>query len=136
MPLQKPRKRPFGIIVIIVLQLLSAMIAALDMYLEYTGTIDFLFVQSIRIGGIPTFNMVAIILGLVTSFGLWQLKRWAWFLIMIQLGVSMAGGLWLYKQGTPFYTNMIVDVITVFYLNQREVQYAFERKHRSHEMAL
>ena len=136
MPPQKSRKRPFGIIVIIVLQLLSVAVAAAGLYVEYTGTIDFIFTKNVHFGGITTYNLATIVVGLVISFGLWQLKRWAWFLIMIQLGVSMAGGLWLYKQGTPIYSNMIVDVITVFYLNQREVQQAFERKLSSQEMVL
>ena len=136
MPSQKIRKRPFGVIAIIALQLISVAGATLDMYLAYTGATDVLFAQTVQTGGIPTFNVVAIILGLVISFGLWQLKRWAWFLVMIQLGLSMAGGLWLYTQGTPYYYDMIVDVIAVFYLNQRDVQQAFEQQEKSQETAV
>ena len=132
----KTRKRPFGVIVIIVLQLVSVAGAALDIYLTYNGITDAIFTQTVHTGGIPTFNLVAIVLGLVISFGLWQLKRWAWFLVMVQLGISMAGGLWLYTQGNPYYSNMVIDVIAVFYLNQREVQQAFEREHNPQGVAL
>lgn len=136
MPSKKIGKRPFGIIAIIVLQLISVAGAALDMYFGYKGTTDVFFTQTVHTGGIPTFNLVAIILGLVIAFGLWQLKRWAWFLVMIQLGLSMAGGLWLYAQGNPYYYDMIVDVIAVFYLNQRDVQQAFEKQEKAQETAI
>lgn len=136
MPPQKTRKRPFGLIAIIILQLISVLSAATGMYLENNGTIDVIWVQTVHTGGIPTFNIVAIILGLVISIGLWQLKRWAWFLVMVQLGLSMAGGLWFYTQGTPEYFNMIVDVIAVFYLNQRDVQKAFEQREKLRETAI
>ena len=133
---QKTQKRPFGIVVIIVLQLISVVGAALDMYVAFTGNTDFLFTQTAHTGGIPTYNVVAIVVGLVISVGLWQLKRWAWFLIMIQLGLSMAGGLWFYTQGNPYYYDMIVDVIAVFYLNQRDVQKAFEQREKLRETAI
>lgn len=136
MPPQKTRKRPFGLIAIIILQLISVLVAAIGMYLANDGTIDVIWVKTIHTGGIPTFNIVAIIMGLVISFGLWQLKRWAWFLVMVQLGLSMAGGLWFYTQGTPQYFDMIVDVIAVFYLNQRDVQKAFEQQEKPYETTL
>ena len=133
---RKIHKRPFGLVAIIILQLISVLTAALGMYLANDGTIDVIWVQTVHTGGIPTFNVVAIILGLVISYGLWQLKRWAWFLVMVQLGLSMAGGLWFYTQGSPDYYDMIIDVIAVFYLNQRDVQKAFEQQEKLYEAIL
>jgi uncharacterized membrane protein (DUF2068 family) len=57
--------------------------------------------------------------------GLWRMQRFAWVLIMIQVGLSMAFDLWGYFHGYPSYASMLIDVIIVFYLNQREVQRAF-----------
>jgi len=44
---------------------------------------------------------------------------------MIELGLSMAFGLFVYFQGEPLYVYMWLNTIMVFYLNQREVQHAF-----------
>jgi len=57
--------------------------------------------------------------------GLWQLRRWAWVLIMVQVGLSMLSDLYGYFYGDYSFLSMIIDVIIVFYLNQREVQRAF-----------
>jgi hypothetical protein len=40
----------------------------------------------------------------------------------------LAAGLWKYMHATPDYLDMLINVITVFYLNQGEVQAAFERR--------
>ncbi len=57
--------------------------------------------------------------------GLWHMQRWAWVLIMIQAGLGMASDLWGYFHGYPSYISILINVIIVFYLNQREVQRAF-----------
>ncbi|HSD57266.1 MAG TPA: DUF2127 domain-containing protein [Methanotrichaceae archaeon] len=57
--------------------------------------------------------------------GLWRMQRFAWVLIMIQTGLFMISDLWGYFHGYPSYISMLIDVIIVFYLNQREVQRAF-----------
>jgi len=80
-------------------------------------------------------GLAIILVELVIAFGLWHLNRSAWVLIMIQRGVSMAVNLWLYANGEPLYLDMLLSVIIVFYLNQREVQQAFERRPRLQETA-
>ncbi len=62
--------------------------------------------------------------------GLWRTARWAWVLIMVQVGLGMASDLWGYFHGYPSYTSMLINVIIVFYLNQSEVQRAFSGKSR------
>jgi uncharacterized membrane protein (DUF2068 family) len=80
--------------------------------------------------------VIALALGLVVAWhlaiiiGLWLLKRWAWFLVMMQLGLSMALCLWAYFQGVHLYVYMWLNTIMVFYLNQREVQYVFGQKRK------
>ncbi len=60
--------------------------------------------------------------------GLWQLRRWAWVLIMVQVGLSMLSDLYGYFYGDYSMLSMLINVIIVFYLNQREVQRAFSGK--------
>lgn len=87
---------------------------------------------STRVNGThPAFIIVlTVVLGILAwhvaiIIGLWLLKRWAWFLVMMQLGLSLALCLWAYFQGVPLYVYMWLNTILVFYLNQREVQYVF-----------
>ena len=68
---------------------------------------------------------VILIYAVTAAWGLWTLKRWAWFLLMIQIGFDMTFGLWSYFQGEPTYFRMLTNVIYVLYLNMRDVQQAF-----------
>jgi uncharacterized membrane protein (DUF2068 family) len=132
------RKRPFGvsvIILILILYILALMlIFAVSIGIETklgNSAIDRLDLEDSSIltalliyGLLPAF----IILEMVIAVGLWKLQRWAWVLLMVQVGVSMVGDLWSYFQGNPSYFTMLLDIIFVFYLNQREVQGIFEYK--------
>jgi hypothetical protein len=125
MATQSTGKRPFGVTVIIVLQLITVLELVADILAVQAGQPS-LFLQEIRdpqlVLGV---ELVTTLVLLAISLGLWRLQRWAWFLIMIQLGVSMASNLWRYANGVPLHLNMLLNVIMVFYLNQREVQHAF-----------
>ena len=122
------RKRPFGVIIITILQVVSVIAqATLVIVLQtgYTSPVLESFASSQPLIG---FEIPGIIFQVVITVGFWWLKRWAWFLFMIQLGISMAFDLGLYAYGNPDYLGMLRDVIMVFYLNQREVQQVFEHK--------
>ena len=121
------RKRPFGVIVLVVLELLLVVSQVLGVawFLSQMGgllqlgqtTSSFLFGTA----------LIGILITLIVTAGLWFLKRWAWFLVMLQLGVQMLIFLRLYYAGQPQYVQMVLSVFTVFYLNEREVQRAFEQ---------
>ena len=67
----------------------------------------------------------------VCAVGLWQRRRWAWFLTMLQLGVFMLSDLYSYFTNSPPETyawSMLLNIFMVFYLNQREVQAIFLSK--------
>jgi len=128
------RKRPFGVIVLVVLQLLLVVSQVLGWAWS-----------PIQMGGLLRFGqmtsaflfcsaLIGILITLVVAAGLWFLKRWAWFLVMLQLGVRMLVLLRLYYSGQPQYVEMLLSVLTVFYLNQREVQRAFERSPEAEEV--
>ncbi len=69
--------------------------------------------------------LAIILIDALIIIGLWRMQRFAWVLIMIQAGLGMASDLWGYFHGYPAYTSMLINVIIVFYLNQREVQRVF-----------
>ncbi len=124
------QKRPFGVTAIIVLQLISLASIIGDVAgfpvsqlpsllpIQWKDNTNYVFAMGIAIA----------VLQIAIIIGLWGLQRWAWFLIMIQLGVSMAIGLVSYFNGLQLYSYMLLNVIMVFYLNQRDVQIAFGHK--------
>jgi hypothetical protein len=129
------RKRPFGVTAVVVLQAVSVLALAVDIHRAQAGQPIFFLpgVEDPRL--VLPVDLAIILVELVIAFGLWRLKRWAWVLIMIRRGVGMALNLWLYANGEPLYLDMLLSVIVVFYLNQREVQQAFERRPRLQETA-
>jgi uncharacterized membrane protein (DUF2068 family) len=72
--------------------------------------------------------VVEIVMSVLIIYGLWGMHRWAWYIVMLSLGVSMSADLYSYFFDQPNYWTMLFSVMTVFYLNQREVQQAFARK--------
>lgn len=118
-----PVKRlPFGVIVIIVLQIASLLVF---------GSVPALTLltapaESDRLYYLVRFALS--LLGVPAVFGLLRRRRWAWALVMIQMGAVMALDLTAYFAGEPRYRSMLMSVIIVFYLNQSEVQDTFGRR--------
>ena len=137
---QRPtRKRPFGVIAIIVLKIVTALSLIVNIIvLTFNDSVgqflnrwandevtNILNSGNLAIMIALAFILTVLVWHLVLIIGLWLLKRWAWFLVMIELGLSMAFGLFAYFQGEPLYVYMWLNTIMVFYLNQSEVQHAF-----------
>ncbi|MCB0170609.1 MAG: hypothetical protein KDJ97_08660 [Anaerolineae bacterium] len=129
-------KRPFGVTAIVILQLItiSFVIIYILVLLIATGLLDIPLPEGVKAPSLPAgsdpygqlISLTVILIYTVTvAVGLWRLKRWAWFLLMIQLGFDMVLGLWSYFYGEPAYFRMLTDVIYVLYLNMHEVQQAF-----------
>ena len=134
-----PPRRPFGLYAIIVIQLLLALLsivllalAGLAIIMAYTATeagvtladLDMSISDLVTLALIPVVNLIC-------AVGLWRRQRWAWFLTMLQLGVFMLSDLYSYFTGDPpasYAWSMLLNVVMVFYLNQREVQALFMRK--------
>jgi hypothetical protein len=128
---QGTRRRPFGVKVVIVLQIISifglllALIALwvgpevqLDIWTNYGPGLEV---------PVSVVGVTVVVLQLVILFGMIRLRRWAWYLVIVLAGVSLAVNLWRYFAGLPDYLSMVTNVLTVLYLNQREVQQAFEQ---------
>ena len=124
----KKRERPFGIIVITTLQVISIIGQVIVLIILQTGDPYAILEGIVSSQQLLVFEILSIILQTVITLGFWSLKRWAWLLFMIQLGINMAFDLGLYFYGEPYYLGMLRDIIMVFYLNRREVQQVFERK--------
>lgn len=74
-------------------------------------------------------------IGVTIALGLALGRRWAWGLAALWMAVSLALALVAYLSGTPLYPLMVVSVLTVFYLNQRDVQIAYGVGTRTRERA-
>lgn len=120
------RKRPFGLIAIIVLQLLQAIAWGVFLYMltlpEFASLEELIDISASSY----TIQIGSMLLLIVALPGLWFLKRWGWILLMIQMGISLSMGIWQFIEGWPNYISMSLNVAVVFYLNQGEVQQLFE----------
>jgi hypothetical protein len=134
-PKPRTRKRPFGVSVIILILILYTLLISLVFASSMGYQMD---VGDSAVSELDIKNellSVLLIYGLLPAFiifeiaiavGLWKLQRWAWVLLMVQVGLSMVSDLRGYFHGNPSYFTMLLDIVFVFYLNQREVQGVFE----------
>ena len=138
--MKERRKRPFGLNAIIVMQVLTvlfagALLALLGVAVYLAATESALadeMAQSIQIcfDNLPAL-LFTFVINLLCAVGLWRRQRWAWYLTMLQVGVFMLEDLHAWFTGAEpveYVWSMLINVIMVFYLNQREVQAVFQRK--------
>lgn len=125
--LNEKRKRPFGLLAIIILQLIQALTWGALIYGLNTPQFAETTAELLTISTAYYLQMGSTLLFIVALPGLWFFKRWGWILLMIQLGVSLSAGLWQFAEGAPNYIAMILNVTIVFYLNQRDVQQLFAK---------
>ena len=125
-PVPEERRRPFGIAVIAVLQILTAAWVA-------SGLLGFRYLDPQSLAGqIATQNdtIDAIFIGLtaalvVASVLLWLGYRWGWLLSMLLTGFQLAFMLISIWQGGSDWIRLLLLTITALYLNQRAVLAAF-----------
>ena len=138
----KSRRRPFGLLAIIVIQILTMLASGILLLL--LGVAFVFSTRMIVLDGVdpaafhwnltPADILTAVLTFIVNGIcavGLWQRQRWAWFLTMLQLGVFMISDLYSYFTNSPPETyawTMLLNVFMVFYLNQRDVQAIFLTK--------
>lgn len=129
------RRRPFGVVALIALNVAVALLALLALAAAVaavaTGNVASLADDYRLAGPLGPLLLIAelaatLILNLAAVIGLWQLRRWAWTLTILLVGLSMFGNLRGYYFGDPDYLDMALDVMIVFYLNLRETRAAFE----------
>lgn len=140
-------RRPFGLVAIIVIQLLTVLVSG---FLLALLVFSFLLAEgTIQLEGAdPTsftrqlspvdFTPLALtfVVNAVCAVGMWWRQRWAWFLTMMQLGFFMASDLYGYFNGSPpatYVWSMLLNVFMVFYLNQRDVQVIFQNNNEERQ---
>ncbi len=125
-------KRPFGVSIIVILLIANAMLMAAIVYLSLTPeNIDLAKqIQNITHNHeLSIVLMLNIFVQMIIVAGLWRLQRWAWLLLMLYIGLSLISDMWAYYHLQDLRAiSMIIDVIIVFYINQREVKKAFSGK--------
>ena len=126
----KNPRRPFGLYFIIGLQLTLAILLSLALLGETTIS-AYLRVMIQH----PIFNSwigwVLVGFLVLAVLGLLFLQRWGWVLTMIMTGIGLSATIWSYFDGNPRYFPMLVYLVIVFYLNQRDVQSPFMDKSNS-----
>jgi hypothetical protein len=135
-----PSRRPFGLNAIIVLQILTVLVCGFALALvgivlwmpagprEVRLTIE----QEIGVYEVLMLGFTLVV-NVLCAVGLWRRRRWAWLLTMLQLGFFMLEDMYNHFTGAPreeYVWSMLLNVLMVFYLNQREVQAVFAPKNR------
>lgn len=126
-----PNKRPFGVSVIVLLIAVYILFVASVFYLSIRSQDSSIAAQLVSILN-PTQVLavlaIELIILLTIAIGLWRLQQWAWFLLMIWVGIQMFFDLMAYFYVREIHASMLISVIIVFYINQREVKKAFTGK--------
>lgn len=113
--------RPFGVTMIAVIQLLAALAAIYGWWTR--GPFD----ASLRDPATYAHMLTAALAtaSLIGAFGLLLMVRQAWPFVLLVISVNMAVGLWAYVDDHPNYVTMTLNMVSVFYLNSRDVRGAF-----------
>lgn len=124
---EKTIKRPFGLYVIMASQLVVIIFLLLGLLeIEFGSQLRELVIRPVYFGYLWLGWVLVTVLA-INLIGLIFLRRWAWTFTMILTGFFLLMGIVRYFSGSPNYFNLAVNVIVVFYMNQREVQRPFLR---------
>jgi uncharacterized membrane protein (DUF2068 family) len=124
-------QRPFGLKTIVALLLVQAIAGAVVVAaysfenqhsLAQLGTALNAFSSA---SALVISQLVLAPLRLAAAIGLWRIHHWAWLLTMILLAYTLAFEIVAFFLAQPNFLMMVLGVVTVFYLNQREVQDLF-----------
>jgi hypothetical protein len=130
----RARQRPFGVTIIALLLLANGLLAVgegiqltYDFYREHSGKIHEEEVEKLAedLSLLDWLTLPVTIAGIVLAWGMWTLRSWAWTATIALQGVYLAAQLHDYIQGEPVYHNLLITVVTVFYLNTHDVQVVF-----------
>jgi hypothetical protein len=128
-------RRPLGVIVVAFIQLLrAALLVGQFLALQATAGLEWLSASAQFVEPTPGTVAHTLIRGIgiglaaasiVVAAGLLTNRRWGWVGAIVLSGVSLAFAIAAWWEGHPVYLNMAINVIAVFYLNQRDVRAIF-----------
>lgn len=130
-PASERGQRPFGLKAIVALLLVQAIAGAVVVaayFFEQQNLFGQLGATSNAFSLAPALVISQLVLAplrLAAAIGLWRIQHWAWLLTMILLAYTLAFEIVAFFLAQPNFLMMVLGVVTVFYLNQREVQDLF-----------
>ena len=135
--------RPTGVTLLAIVFILLGLLSLFWSLLVFgfgaaTGVVGTLFGDDVMatVGGAQTINgivgVVGAVIDLVVAYGLLALKRWAWLLALVGVGISVVSGvLGLFSGGFVAVCCGVIGLIIpagiLYYLLQPEVRQAFGR---------
>ena len=128
-PAPAPRRRPFGLYVIIVLlslQALAGVFVAAAVILSLAAVSQDISISLTTNIWSVVETLVIMLVATVIVVGLWRYRLWAWYGVLLLLAYWMATDAIAYFRDAPDYFSMVLNVALVFYLNQLEVKELFE----------
>src|SRR6187549_1309386 len=117
------RRRPWGIWVVIVLQIALA-ITLLPWFAESLPA--FTPADNVQFGREP--YVVWALLNVAAAVWLWTLSRRGWVLTMVLVGIGLVANVYLWSIGQPTWIRMAIQAMTAFYLNSAPIRELFERR--------
>jgi uncharacterized membrane protein (DUF2068 family) len=130
--------RPFGLVALIGLLLLKAVLLGLGLVrddlpdagplrriIALPGALSDALRDTPIVGAVV---LVLVALLVVAALGLWGRRRWGWVIAMVVTGLFLATDIWAFSDGRANHLWMLLNVITVLYLNQREVRESLGRR--------
>jgi hypothetical protein len=135
LPAQPTRRRPLGVLVVAAIQLLRAgLLVGQFLQLQATAGLEWLSASAQFVEPTPgtlahtLIRLIGIgfaVASVAVAAGLLANRRWGWVGAIVLSGVSLAFAIGAWWEGHPVYLNMAINVIAVFYLNQRDVRAIF-----------
>lgn len=127
-------RRPAAVTILAILQLLSAAVYGLifaTLLMSGPAVLEALTGNAVLDAGLEA-GIITVLVGglcLTTSAAgvlLLRMRQLGWTLTMLLAGLGLASSIYLWwAQGTTLTIPVIIQVVTVFYLNQRQVMVAF-----------
>lgn len=132
------RRLPLGAVVVAVAQFIRAALLIGQMLglTLFSGDLDWLRMSAQipdPVPGTVAFAISRIVGGVLVAasilagLGMLAGRRSGWIGAIVLSGLSLAFALGAWWDGHPVYVSMVINVVAVFYLNQREVRAAYDR---------
>jgi len=126
------RRRPLGILIVVLLSVGRLIIELTALVtVDRTGVLGWIASGS----NVPVFDqgtpawylgkaaiVAMIVLTSLSVIGLWRFRTWGWSMALILSGLILALDISWWFAGQPRYPGMFLNMVAVFYLNQRDVR--------------
>jgi hypothetical protein len=135
LPVRPTGRRPLGVLVVAAIQLLrAALLVGQFLQLQATAGLEWLSASAQFVEPSPgtlahtlirAIGIGFAVASIAVAAGLLANRRWGWVGAIVLSGVSLAFAIGAWWEGHPVYLNMAINVVAVFYLNQRDVRAIF-----------